>query len=269
MTAIRDAAVAGRFYPGVASELSAMVQGYLGEVETAEGPVPKALIAPHAGYVYSGQIAASAYARLKPAQGRITRVILLGPCHRVPIQGLALSGADAFRTPLGDVPVDKPAAAAIIDMPQVSVFDPTHELEHSLEVHLPFLQELLDAFSVVPLVVGEVKPESVAEVLEALWGGPETLIVVSSDLSHYLDYDRAREIDRETCRAIENLDPDGIAREGACGRFPVGGLLTLAKQRGMTAETLDLRNSGDTAGPRDQVGGCSNRSPTARPSCAS
>ena len=255
MTAIRDAAVAGRFYPGVASELSAMVQGYLGEVETAEGPVPKALIAPHAGYVYSGQIAASAYARLKPAKGRITRVILLGPCHRVPIQGLALSGADAFRTPLGDVPVDKPAAAAIIDMPQVSVFDPTHELEHSLEVHLPFLQELLDAFSVVPLVVGEVKPESVAEVLEALWDGPETLIVVSSDLSHYLDYDRAREIDRETCRAIENLDPDGIAREGACGRFPVGGLLTLAKLRGMTAETLDLRNSGDTAGPRDKVVG--------------
>ena len=255
MSVIREPAVAGQFYPGTADELSTVVQGFLDETAVPDGPTPKAMIAPHAGYVYSGPIAASAYTHLRPAHDTITRVVLLGPCHRVAVQGLALSGADAFRTPLGDVTVDQDAAAAIADLPQVQVFDATHELEHSLEVHLPFLQVVLDAFSVVPLVVGEAAPESVAEVLEALWGGPETLIVVSSDLSHYLDYDAAQKLDGETCRAIEELDPGAIAREGACGRFPVGGLLAVAKRRGMSVQTLDVRNSGDTAGLRDQVVG--------------
>ena len=261
MPSVRETAVAGQFYPGSAAELEATVRHFLagagpakGE-KTAAAPVPKALIAPHAGYVYSGAVAASAYARLEPAAAVIKRVVLLGPCHRVAVQGLALSGADAFATPLGHVPVDKAAAARILDLPQVEVFDATHAQEHSLEVHLPFLQIVLDDFAVVPLVVGDAPPEQVADVLDALWGGPETLIVVSSDLSHYLDYDSAQKIDSETCRAIETLDAQAISRDGACGRFPVGGLLEIAKRRGLTVTTLDLRNSGDTAGPKDRVVG--------------
>jgi len=252
---IRSPAVAGQFYPGDSKQLSSMVERYLDEAGPPAGPPPKALIAPHAGYVYSGPIAASAYNLLRPVRGQIERVILLGPCHRVPVRGLALSGADAFETPLGNVSVDKAACETALAFSQVEVFDATHELEHSLEVHLPFLQIVLGDFQVMPMVVGEAAPDSVAEVLEALWGGPETLIVISSDLSHYLDYDSARKIDGQTCQAIEALDPSKIAREGACGRFPVGGLLAVARKRGLTVTTLDLRNSGDTAGPRDRVVG--------------
>jgi len=259
MPAIREAAVAGQFYPGNAAELETSVRGYLEQAETGQEPntdnVPKAIIAPHAGYVYSGAIAASAYARLAPAKSIIKRVVLLGPCHRVPVRGLALSGATAFRTPLGDVPVDQEYSARVLSLPQVEVFDATHESEHSLEVHLPFLQVVLDDFSVVPLVVGDAPPEEVAEVLAALWGGPETLIVVSSDLSHYLDYASAQAIDQATCKAIEELNPGLLSRDGACGRFPVGGLLKIAKRRGMTVTTLDIRNSGDTAGDKTRVVG--------------
>ena len=259
MPSVREAAVAGQFYPGNTAELDAQVRRYLAVAERSLGenssPVPKAIIAPHAGYIYSGPIAASAYARLKSAHAVITRVVLLGPCHRVPVRGLALSGADYFRTPLGDVPVDKDAAATILNLPQVEVFDAAHALEHSLEVHLPFLQVVLDDFAVVPLVVGDANPQQVAQVLDALWGGPETVIVVSSDLSHYLDYDAARRIDATTCRAIETLNPAAISRDGACGRYPVGGLLEVAKRRGMAVTTLDLRNSGDTAGSKDHVVG--------------
>ncbi len=252
---VREAAVAGQFYPGSAAELDASVRKFLNDADEGEGEVPKAIIAPHAGYVYSGAVAAVAYARLKPASKKIKRVVLLGPCHRVPVRGLALSGADAFATPLGQVPVDKDWAAQILDLPGVEVFDDTHEMEHSLEVHLPFLQVVLDEFSVVPLVVGQAAPSLVADVIEALWGGEETLIVVSSDLSHYLGYADAQAIDGATCKAIENLDGAAISSDGACGRFPVGGLLEIARRRGMTVTTLDLRNSGDTAGPKDKVVG--------------
>ena len=223
MNQIRKAAVAGQFYPGTVTELDATVRGFLNAAETSSESVPKAIIAPHAGYAYSGAIAASAYARLAPAHAIIKRVVLLGPCHRVAVQGLALSDADAFETPLGQIPVDKEASAEILKLAQVEVFDATHEQEHSLEVHLPFLQVVLDDFSIVPLVVGVATPEDVADVIEALWGGDETLIVVSSDLSHYLDYDAARRIDTETCRAIESLNGAAISRDGACGRFSVGG----------------------------------------------
>lgn len=255
MTAIRKAAVAGMFYPDSARELSAEVQGFLNDAGPVEGPAPKAIIAPHAGYRYSGAIAAKAYARLKPVADKITRVVLLGPCHRVAVQGLALSGADYFETPLGRIEIDKDAEARIADLPQVGVFPPTHQAEHALEVHLPFLQELLGDFKLVPLVVGETPASKVAEVIEALWGGPETLIVISSDLSHFLDYGAAQQIDRRTCEAITSLDPGKIERNGACGRFPVGGLLNIAKARGMKVETIDLKNSGDTAGPKDRVVG--------------
>lgn len=255
MTAIRKAAVAGMFYPDDPRQLSSDVKGFLSAAGAFDGPVPKAIIAPHAGYRYSGAIAAKAYARLKPVADKITRVVLLGPCHRVAVRGLALSGADCFETPLGQVEIDKDAESQIAGMEQVGVFPPTHQAEHALEVHLPFLQELLGDFKLVPLVVGETPPAKVAEVLEALWGGPETLIVISSDLSHFLDYDAARQIDRRTCDAIMSLDPAKIEKNGACGRFPVGGLLHLAKSRGMKAETIDLRNSGDTAGMKDRVVG--------------
>ena len=255
MTFIREAAMAGQFYPGAAAELDATVRNFLDAADTGHGPVPKAIIAPHAGYIYSGAIAAIAYAQLIPAASTINRVVLLGPCHRIAVRGLALSSADAFRTPLGDILIDHAAAEKILKLPQVEIFDATHVQEHSLEVHLPFLQVVLDEFSLVPLVVGEAPPGDVASVIEALWGGTETVIVVSSDLSHYLEYDQARAMDQDTCRAIENLDSSAISSNGACGRFSVGGLLQVAKQRGMTVTTLDIRNSGDTAGPKDKVVG--------------
>ncbi len=255
MTRVRQPAVAGTFYPGNARDLDAAIRFYVSQVTASHGPAPKAIIAPHAGYIYSGPVAATAYARIKPAGGRITRVVLLGPCHRVPVRGLALSSADAFATPLGHVPVDAEAARRILSLPQVQVFDASHADEHSLEVHLPFLQVVLEDFSVVPLVVGDASAEEVAEVMELLWGGRETLIVVSSDLSHYLGYDDARRMDGATCRAIENLEPAGIGRDQACGRVPVRGLLTVARRRRLKVATVDLRNSGDTAGSRDQVVG--------------
>ena len=258
MTSIRQPAVAGSFYPGHSGQLSADVDGFLAAAEAeleAGAPVPKAIVAPHAGYVYSGATAARAYVRLKPAAATISRVILLGPCHRVALSGLALSSAEAFSTPLGSVPIDAEAARAIADLSQVQVLDDTHAEEHSLEVQLPFLQAVLDDFKLLPLVVGEASAEAVAEVLDRLWGGPETLIVISSDLSHFLDYDSARALDARTSLAIENLTPEAIGNDQACGRNPLKGLLALAKRRGLRVETLGLCNSGDTAGTKDRVVG--------------
>ncbi len=255
-TTIRPAAVAGSFYPGKAAELEGSVRGMLEDAKVADTPtIPKAMIVPHAGYVYSGPVAATAFARILPAADTISRIILLGPCHRVAVGGLAVSGADYFSTPLGRVPVDPVLREQALALSQVRVFDEPHAQEHSLEVHLPFLQVALKEFTLVPLVVGQATNEEVAQVIDALWGGPETLIVVSSDLSHYLDYDQAKRLDSATCEAIEDLDPGRIDHDQACGRIPVGGLLTSAKRRGMEAVTLDLRNSGDTAGPRSQVVG--------------
>ncbi|MCP4299448.1 MAG: AmmeMemoRadiSam system protein B [Gammaproteobacteria bacterium] len=254
MTSIRKPAVAGQFYSGSAGELSATVATLLKEAQDKDTPAPKALIVPHAGYIYSGPVAANAYARLQPFRDRYQRVILLGPSHRTPVRGLALSSADVYRTPMGDVPLDQSAIAGL-DIPGMQVFDESHQSEHSLEVHLPFLQAVLGDFSVVPIVVGDAAPELVSQVLDALWGGPETLIVVSSDLSHYLNYDDARAIDAVTCQAIEDLDAGWINHDMACGATPVAGLLIAAKRRGMKVITLDLRNSGDTAGDRDYVVG--------------
>ena len=254
MTVIREPAVAGQFYPGNASELSTTICALLDEVQLQKVPAPKALIVPHAGYVYSGPVAATAYARLRPYRQQYTRVILLGPCHRVAFKGLAVSGADVFRTPLGDVPIDKDVIAGL-DMPEVKIFDATHRLEHSLEVHLPFLQTVIDSFSLVPLVVGDTEATTVAQVIDALWGGPETLIVISSDLSHYLAYDEARATDKETCHAIENLQAQIIDHQNACGATPIAGLLIATKRHGMKVATLDLRNSGDTAGDKNRVVG--------------
>lgn len=254
MTVIRAPAVAGIFYPAGADELRDTIENLLEQAGPQSGPAPKALIAPHAGYVYSGAVAASAYARLLPYRIRYTRVVLLGPCHRVACKGLATSGADAFRTPLGDVPLDREAIAGL-GTGEVRVHEQAHQFEHSLEVQLPFLQFVLGQFMLVPLAVGDASPMKVAQVLETLWGGEETLIVISSDLSHYLAYEEARTRDRLTCGAIEHLDTGDITHDNACGATPVGGLLIEAKRRGMRVTTLDLRSSGDTAGGKDRVVG--------------
>lgn len=253
---IRSPAVAGMFYPADAEDLQRAVEEYLAAVEMPAGEnVPKALIAPHAGYIYSGPIAASAYARLKPARGRIQRVVLFGPAHRVPFLGLATSSADGFETPLGIVPLDHDAIRAALSLPGVRTSDLAHAHEHSLEVQLPFLQIVLNDFKLVPFAVGDATPAGVATVMDHLWGGPETLIVVSSDLSHYLDYRTAVKVDRQTTEAIERLDPDALDYDSACGRIPIGGLLLMARQKGLKVKTVDLRNSGDTAGPRSEVVG--------------
>ncbi|HUO45038.1 MAG TPA: AmmeMemoRadiSam system protein B [Burkholderiales bacterium] len=256
MNKVRAPAVAGMFYPAGGVELAREVGALLAQAAPdARGkPLPKAIIAPHAGYVYSGPIAASVYAQLAPARQTIRRIVLLGPAHRVLVRGLALPAAQAFATPLGAVPLDEAAVARIAALPQVTVSDAAHAAEHSLEVHLPFLQTLFENFSVVPLVVGDATAEQVAQVLDALWGGPETLIVVSSDLSHYLGYSDAQAIDRATAQSVLNLD--GIlSHSQACGGTPVNGLLLTARRRGLQPELLDLRNSGDTAGDRRRVVG--------------
>ncbi len=254
MTTVRTPAVAGMFYPNNPQKLHDQLQDFLDQVEAA-GTVPKAIIVPHAGYIYSGPVAASAYARLRAAKDIIQRVILLGPSHRVDFRGIAVSGMDAFATPLGNIPVDQEAIATICELPYVGFLEQAHVQEHSLEVHLPFLQEVLGAFKLVPLVVGEATPEQVGTVLETLWGGPETLIVISSDLSHYHDYQTAKRLDTATSRAIESLHFEDIDHEAACGRNPVSGLLWVARRKGLHGETIDLRNSGDTAGSHDRVVG--------------
>ena len=255
MTSVRKPAVAGLFYPDDAASLDAAIAGFLAEAEPADGAPPKALIVPHAGYVYSGPVAATAYARLADLREVIRRVVLLGPAHRVAFRGLALPGVEAFATPLGPIALDRDAIAAIERLDRVIVLPAAHEREHSIEVHLPFLQTLLESFTLVPLVVGEAAEAESAVVLEMLWGGPETLIVVSSDLSHYHDDATARAMDAATSAAIEALAPERIGYEDACGRVPLSGLLDVAKRRGLRARTVDLRNSGDTAGPKDRVVG--------------
>ena len=259
MPNVRKPAVAGMFYPEEADALreaiAACFAGARTGPEAAPSKHPKALIAPHAGYVYSGPVAASAYARLAPLKGTVTRVVLLGPSHRVGFRGIALPGVEVFQTPLGAVPVDRDAIAAIANLAGVVELPAAHAAEHSIEVHLPFLQTVLGEFTLIPLVVGDAVPADVEAVLEALWGGPETLIVVSSDLSHYHSYEAARRLDAATSAAIEACDETRLGWDDACGRIPVGGLLRSARRRGLDVRAVDLRNSGDTAGPRDRVVG--------------
>jgi len=251
---VRAPAVAGSFYPFAVAELQSQLDGMLAFTPSTEPLMPKALIAPHAGYIYSGPVAASAYAALRPFHKNITRVVLLGPTHRKAVRGLALPTASAFATPLGQVAVDADAATALHAMKQVCTSEEVHALEHSLEVHLPFLQRVIDRFKLVPLAVGDASTEEVAQVLNALWGGDETLIIVSSDLSHYLPYDQARMLDEQTARMILGLEPR-LDHQRACGATPVNGLLRVARERGLRPQLLDLRNSGDTAGDRNQVVG--------------
>jgi AmmeMemoRadiSam system protein B/AmmeMemoRadiSam system protein A len=253
--ATRPAAVAGSFYPAEPGLLAAAVDAWLRDATCAPAErAPKVLLAPHAGFIYSGPIAGSAYALLAPWRQRIRRVVLLGPSHRVALRGLAASHARAFTTPLGEVAVDRAALAGLADLPQLGFSDAAHAQEHSLEVQLPFLQRVLERFTLVPLVVGRATPDEVAEVLERLWGGDETLIVISSDLSHYLPYAEARARDRATIERVLRLDAE-LESDEACGAAPLAGALVAARRHGLAARLLDLRNSGDTAGDRRRVVG--------------
>lgn len=252
----RVPAVAGTFYPADAQVLARCVADYLAEGDQpapATAP-PKVLIVPHAGYVYSGPIAASAYRLLAPLHARIDRVVLLGPAHRVYLQGMAVPSVDSFAMPNGDIPLDTEAIARVLELPGVVTSDRAHALEHSLEVQLPFLQSVLDSFKLVPIVVGECASDAVAGVLDALWGAAETLIVVSSDLSHYHPYAVARHLDSATTRDIVARSA-ALTGEQACGAYAINGLMRSAHARELSLQVLDVRNSGDTAGDRDRVVG--------------
>jgi len=243
------------FYPADPDQLRADIKQYLAQAGRKSASPLKALIAPHAGYIYSGPVAGNAYAQLASQSDTISRVVILAPAHRVAFAGIAYPSAAVFRTPLGDIEVDREAVRSIAGLPQLQQRDDAFSNEHSIEVHLPFLQETLTGFKIVPLLVGNATPSQVDEVLESLWGGSETLILISSDLSHYLSYDAARKMDREATSAIESLNPEALSYHHACGRIPVGGLLLAARRHRLQVETLDLRSSGDTAGTRDRVVG--------------
>ncbi len=258
MTLIRKPAVSGSFYPAQRDALERQLALFLSEAGNAPPagePLPKAIIGPHAGYVYSGPVAARAYAKLASARGKISRVVLIGPSHHLAFRGLAVDASDAWETPCGTVPLDTEAIARLRQLPMVGQLDAAHQREHALEVHVPFLQHVLGEFRLVPIVAGDAPPEAVAALFDAVWGGPETLIVVSTDLSHYLDYAACRRVDASTAEAIERFDDSVIGSTEACGQVPTRGLLRVARRRGMAIERLDLRNSGDTAGPRDRVVG--------------
>ena len=258
MAAVRPAAVAGTFYPGNARALADEVDELLGGAEALAPRVgfPKALIVPHAGYIYSGAVAAGAYDAVRAARGVVRRVVLLGPVHRVAVRGLATTSDEAFATPLGSIAIDREAIASLKDLPQVVTSDAAHALEHSLEVQLPFLQKTLGTFSLVPFAVGQASVAEVAQVIERLWGGPETLIVISTDLSHYHAYDEARRIDGNTISRISGFATD-LDHEEACGATPLNGFLSLSKRKSLSLKLLAAGNSGDTAGGRDRVVGYS------------
>jgi MEMO1 family protein len=254
-TVIRPAAVAGMFYSADPDQLQSDVAHYLQQATSSSNFTPKAIIAPHAGYIYSGPIAASAYKLLQPARHLIKQIILLGPSHRVAFRGIATPNADYFSTPLGNIKINRGLCEQIESLDFVHANAAAHAQEHSLEVQLPFLQNILDDFELTPLVVGDCDAQDVAKLLDSIWGKSDTLVVISSDLSHYHNYPTAKQLDQKTSLAIENCQPENISYEDACGRTPLNGLLTLAKQKHLSIDTLDLRNSGDTAGDKERVVG--------------
>lgn len=245
---------AGSFYPAHPQQLHALVSQLLADA-TCPAAVPKAVIVPHAGYQYSGAVAAAVYQRLQAVADSIKRVVLMGPSHRVAFNGLAVTAADGYLTPLGDVPIDKAAVANLLRLPFVERIEEAHAQEHSLEVHLPFLQQVLTDFCIVPIVAGDATPDQVSQVLAQLWGGSETLIVISSDLSHFHDYATAQQLDHTTSQLIEQLQYQAIDSQAACGSVPVRGLLKLLKQKSRSIKTVALSNSGDSAGDKQRVVG--------------
>lgn len=256
MGIIRPTAVAGLFYPAKANVLAGMVDNELEKVSLpSEHHHPLAIIAPHAGYIYSGKTAAHAYKYLLPLHDIIKRVVLIGPSHRVAFEGVALSSVDLFETPLGTIPLDKASEEKLLNIAGVQSSDLAHESEHSLEVQLPFLQQVLDEFTLVPIVVGNARPELVSQLIETMWDGTETLIVISSDLSHYHDYQTAQQLDNATSQSILKLDYTTIHSTNACGHIGVNGLLIFARNHGLKPTIIDVRNSGDTAGDKQRVVG--------------
>ena len=255
MSHIRQPAVAGLFYPSDKQILKDDIQHYLAGVSVEYKILPKALIVPHAGYVYSGPIAASAFKQIVPHKNKINRIVLLGPSHRVAFKGLAVPESDIFNTPLGNIPIDQNSIQKLSGLSQIIVSDKAHEEEHSLEVQLPFLQEILGEFSLVPIVVGDAERHEVADVINRLWGNEDTLIVISTDLSHYHSYNKAKQLDRDTSDAVVNLKSNLIDYDHACGRNGLNGMLTIAEEKNLSIDVLDLRNSGDTAGDKSRVVG--------------
>jgi len=256
---IRPPAVAGHFYPDEPRELAVTVENLLAEARALSGRAPRrppfAVVVPHAGFVYSGVTAASAYRHLSRFRAHFQRVLILGPAHRVAFQGIAAPSAGAFRTPLGTVAIDTDAISALSTLDQVVIRDDAHAAEHCIEVQLPFLQHCLNDVSVIPLIVGAANAAQIAEVIRVMTAEPGTLVLISSDLSHYLDYDSANRLDQATLDAISRLDAAGIADEGACGRLPIKGLIEVARANALDVSVLDHRTSGDTAGPKDRVVG--------------
>ena len=251
---IRPPAVAGSFYPADPITLRQQIDGFIGASSPIRSVPPKVLLCPHAGTIYSGRTAGIGYAQLAARRERIRRVVLLGPTHRVPVRGLAVPASDAFATPLGTIPIDQAGRERALTLPQVVIDDAAHAFEHSLEVQLPFLQRVLDEFSLLPFAVGDASADEVAEVLGAVWGGDETLVVISSDLSHFHAYREAQRIDRDSIDTVLSL-AGPLDHEQACGATPLNGLLLLARRRGLRPTLLDLCNSGDTAGGHGRVVG--------------
>jgi AmmeMemoRadiSam system protein B len=247
--------VADKFYPADPKILQQSVTRMLAAASEKEKlPIPKAIIAPHAGYIYSGPIAASAYACLSKAKKQIHRIVVLAPSHQYPIDGVATTNAEFYMTPLGQITIDQKIIANV-DLPYLQTIEESFSYEHALEVHLPFLQLTLENFSLIPLMIGSATTTQIATILEKFWDGPETLIVISSDLSHYYHYDMAKNLDKKTADAIIALDPEGFTSEQACGAIAIKALLTVAANKKMQTTLIDLRNSGDTAGAKDQVVG--------------
>ncbi len=254
---IRQPAVAGTFYPDDPDTLTKMVRGMLDMADTDASAIPKGLIVPHAGYIYSGPVAATGYRWLADTNARdvISRVVLVGPSHYVPVRGIAITPMDAFSTPLGDIPTDTATVERLLKLPQVMALPAAHTREHSLEVQLPFLQTVLGKFSLVALAVGTATVDEMQAALDEVWDGAETLIVISSDLSHFLQYAVAQKIDAATAGAIESLQPADISRKQACGRIGIQGMLLAARRYNLRVQRVDLRNSGDTSGSKDRVVG--------------
>ncbi len=250
MVNIRQTAVAGTFYPADKADLKIMLNRYLNDAPKAE-KVPKAIIVPHAGYIYSGSIAAAAYVRLTSNTQRFSKVLLIGPSHRVAFHGLALTTADQFITPLGQIAIDTVAVEEINKLDFVDYLDQAHALEHSLEVQLPFLQTVLQDFSLIPVVAGDATADQVCQLIEMFWEQDDVLVVISSDLSHFHDYQTAQVLDQKTSEIIEQLQYEKLDSYSACGKVPVSGLMKLAEKNKLQIKTIDLRNSGDTAGSAD------------------
>lgn len=251
---IRPAAVAGQFYPAKKTALQAQINTLFASVKSPLATDVEALIVPHAGYIYSGSVAAEAYQYIKPCASAIRRIVLLGPAHRVYLDGMAIPAVDSFHTPLGDIPLDRETLDRIYSLPGVIISDEAHRLEHSLEVQLPFLQTILGKFSLVPVVVGDCDADTVASLLDAVWGNEETIIVISSDLSHFHSYDQARKIDAQTCQNILDKRSD-LSGEEACGARAINGLMRAAHSQSMSVKLIKACNSGDTAGDPGRVVG--------------